>query len=100
MRFLFNDKEVLELALTLIFSVVSLGNQGSNEKDKIRTTLKNIMETILCMDAEKYQILRRNATHIGSNAYEESQVEEICQKDYYNLKLQHSYSYQCRPERV
>lgn len=44
MRFLFNNREVLELALTLILAFVSLGNQGTTEKDKIRTTMKNVIE--------------------------------------------------------
>ena len=40
MRFLFNDKEVFELACQMILAGIRIANNGSTEKDKMRTTFK------------------------------------------------------------
>lgn len=44
MRFLLNDKEVFELTIHLLFAGVRIVNSGSSEKDKIRNSLKTILE--------------------------------------------------------
>ena len=36
MRYLLNDRESLRLAFTMICAAIHLGNQGANDKDKMR----------------------------------------------------------------
>lgn len=47
MRFLFNNKEILDFTVQMILSAIRIANNGSNEKDKMRTTLKQVLEEFL-----------------------------------------------------
>ena len=99
MRFLVNDKHIFELALTLILSVVHLGNQGSTEKDKIRSTMKNIIENFLCQPSDLFSKLKHNAAEMGDLALEDYKVDRLTQKDYYDLKsLPEPFKYTILPE--
>lgn len=71
MRFLFNDEPIFELALSLVLSVVHLGNQGANEKDKIRSNLKILLEAFLNASPSLYPRMKKNASHIGNLAMED-----------------------------
>lgn len=71
MRFLFNDSDFLELSITLILSAIHLGNQGSNEKDKMRSSLRVIMESFLGYGKDKFSKIKRNAAFVGNDALEE-----------------------------
>jgi hypothetical protein len=94
MRFLFNESETFELALTLLLSAVHLGNQGQNEKDKIRGTLRDLMEQYLGLRHGLYSRLRSNATELSNLALDDAKVNRLTQRDYLELKLQdHSFSY-------
>lgn len=64
MRFLLNDKNTFELALTLILSAVHLGNQGTTEKEKIRSTLRGLMENFLGLPSDLFSRLKRRAAEI------------------------------------
>ena len=96
MRFLLNEEKTFELAITLVLSVVHLSSQA-NDKEKIRTTLKTLMETYLEMSADLFPEFRRNAAHIGNYAMEVSDVDKLIQRDYYDLKKTTDYSYNILP---
>lgn len=66
-----NDPENLELAITLVLSVIHLGGSGSSDKDKMRTSLRTLMEAFLGYGTDKFSKFKRNAALIGNEAMEE-----------------------------
>lgn len=54
MRFLLSDSATLDVAITLIMSSIHLGSQGSNEKYKMRTILRTLMESFLGYEDGKF----------------------------------------------
>ena len=65
MRYLINDQEVLKLAVTLLFATLHIGAHGSNEKDKIRSTLRSILNHVFNYSEEEATVLKREGNLIG-----------------------------------
>ena len=65
MRYLFNDHETFKQAMTLIFSTVHIGNHGANEKDKIRTNLRSILQHFFNLPEEEATCLKREGNKLG-----------------------------------
>ncbi len=99
MRFLFHDDSTFQLTLTMVLSVISLGSQGQNEKDKMRSTLKSFVESFFRCEADLYTQLRRNASHMAGLAMEDTQVDRLIQRDYYELKSSKEFSYKLLPQK-
>jgi len=76
MRFLFNDHASFELALTLVCSAIHLGAQGSNDKEKMRSTLKTLMVNFLNFTEKQFTCIKRDGNYIGDYAWEDTQIEE------------------------
>jgi hypothetical protein len=87
MRFLLSDTATLDIAITLVLSSIHLGTQGSNEKDKMRTTLKNLMEGFLGYEEGKFSKLKHHASGIADNTLEDSIADKLISNNYYDLKL-------------
>jgi len=87
MRFLLSDSATLDTAITLVMSSIHLGSQGSNEKDKMRTTLKSLMESFLGYEEGKFSKLKRHASAIADNTLEDSLADKVISGNYYELKL-------------
>ncbi len=85
MRFLFNDQESFKLAVVLIFATVHIGSYGSNEKDKIRTNLRGILQAFFNLTEEEATFLKREGNFIGDQAFEDTHIEKFYTKDYYDL---------------
>jgi hypothetical protein len=93
MRFLFNDWSSFELALTLVCSAIHLGAQGSNDKEKMRSTLKGLMVNFLNFTDKEFTFIKRDGNIIGDYAWEDTQVDEFTSRDYYDMKINHNYHY-------
>lgn len=50
MRFLINDKATMDLAIELIYNGIRAASMGNSDKDKIRATMKTLLEDFLCLD--------------------------------------------------
>jgi hypothetical protein len=70
MRFLFNDTDSLDLTLILALAVVHLGNQNSSEKDKMRGSLRTMMESFLGYKPEAFLRFRKVAGTVADKALE------------------------------
>lgn len=90
MRFLFNNKEVLDLTVQMVLVGIRLATNGSAEREKMRQTLKAILEEF--MDVKNYDELLKQSKEIID--LEESQVDFICQKDYYEAKQKDEFFYE------
>lgn len=93
MRFLFNDAEALDLTLTLVLSVIHLGNQNSAEKDKMRSGVRVLMESFLGYTIDRFSVMRGQAAEMGDRAIDSTPVDELCSRDYYDLKMNHDLKY-------
>ena len=51
--------------MTLIFSTVHIGNHGANEKDKIRTNLRSILQHFFNLPEEDATFLKREGNKLG-----------------------------------
>jgi hypothetical protein len=89
MRYLFNDREIFELACQIVMIGIRSGSNGSAEKEKMRNSLKVIVKEL--MGVESYDALLNECHRL--NLLEESQVDQICQNDYYDLKLREEFFY-------
>ena len=87
MRYLMNDDEAMKLAITLIFATLHIGPHGSNEKDKIRTTLRSILNHVFNYSEEEATFLKREGNLIGDQTMDEGEIEKYCQKDFYELMV-------------
>jgi hypothetical protein len=64
---------------------VHIGNHGTNEKDKIRTHLRSILQSFFNMREEEATEIKREGNHIGDQAFEDHEVDKYCTRDYYEL---------------
>jgi hypothetical protein len=87
MRFLFNDRSMLELSISLVLSAIHLGNQGNSEKDKMRTALRQLLESFLDFPLDIFTQMRKEAAKIGDNYLEEAQVEEYSGRTYSDVRV-------------
>jgi hypothetical protein len=78
MRFLLNDNEILELTFSLVFASITLGTQGVNEKDKMRSSLKTIMEKYFGFASETFLRLKQVGEKICLKALDEGQIDQFC----------------------
>ena len=69
----------------LIFSTVHIGNHGANEKDKIRTCLKSILQHFFNLTEEEATYLKREGNFLGDQAFEDTEVERFCSRDYFEM---------------
>ena len=74
----------------MILVGIRLANNGTTEKDKMRSALRQILEEFL--NFPNYDEI----VHISKEIIylDESQVDYICQKDYYDGKLKEEFSYE------
>ncbi|CDW73125.1 paired amphipathic helix protein sin3a-like [Stylonychia lemnae] len=90
MRFLFNNKEILDLTLQMILVGIRLANNGGAEKEKMRQSLRAILEEF--MEVQNFEDILRESKEIIY--LEESQVDYICQRDYYEGKVKEDFQYE------
>jgi hypothetical protein len=50
MRFLFNDKYIEEMSLQLLYEGIRTASQGNSEKDRMRMTMKLLMQNFLAVE--------------------------------------------------
>jgi glycyl-tRNA synthetase alpha subunit len=67
---------------------------GSNEKEKMRTSLRVIVEEL--MQISGYDDMLAMCHKI--NLLDETQVDQICQNDYYDLKIRNEFYFKRNPE--
>lgn len=67
---------------------------GSAEKEKMRNSLRVIVEQL--MGLEGFDEMLAHCRVI--NQLEESQVDQICQNDYYEMKIADEFEYKRNPE--
>ncbi len=72
MRFLWNEDTAFNLSLTLIFSAIRLGSQGSNDKEKMRSALKAIMVNFLNFSDEEFTFMKRDGNIMADEAWEDN----------------------------
>lgn len=77
MRYLWNDETAFNLSLTLIFSAIRLGSQGSNDKEKMRSTLKTILVNFFNFSEKEFTFMKRDGNTMADEAWEDSQFEEF-----------------------
>lgn len=73
----------------MILSAIRIANNGSSEKEKMRNTLKQVLEDFL--NYQSYGNTVKTSRDI--NFLEESQVDFICSRDYYEGKLKGEFQY-------
>lgn len=93
MRFLWNDQTAFNLSLTLIFSAIRLGSQGSNDKEKMRSTLKAIMVNFLNFSDEEFTFMKRDGNIMADEAWEDNQFDDFTSKEYYDQKVNYGFKY-------
>jgi hypothetical protein len=84
MRYLWNDEETFNMSLTLIFSAIHFGSQGSNDKQKMRSTLNMIMINFLNFSEKDFTFMKRNGNKIADESWEDSKFDSFTSKDYYD----------------
>lgn len=90
MRFLFNNSTLLSLALETVLMGLKLGPHSSGDKDKMRTSLKQLMQNLFGLN--NFQELKNRASNL--NQLSDSQIEFVMNKDYYESKVAENFSYQ------
>lgn len=75
MRYLWNDEEAFNLSLTLVFSAIHFGSQGSNDKQKMRSILSTIMTDFLNFSEKDFTYMKRNGNKIADESWEDTKFD-------------------------
>jgi hypothetical protein len=79
MRFLVNDEETFNLTIQLVLAGIKTVNYNGGEKEKMRVTLKNLLEQFF--DIQNFAELKEISSALVYLS--EEQIEVICGQEYY-----------------
>jgi histone deacetylase complex regulatory component SIN3 len=90
MRFLLNDRYIEEMSLQLLYEGIRTASQGNTEKDKMRQTIKVLMQSLLSV--ENLDAIRARSNLL--NFVNEEIQDVITNKDYYDLKDKNAFRFE------
>ena len=89
MRFLLNDKQVLDLTCKMLLAGIKIINQSAVDKEKMRNSFKQLLENILCVNNfSELKDLASKMVYLG-----EDYIEIICHSNYYERKANKEFSF-------
>jgi len=80
-RFLFSDKEALELSLRMLFAALSLQNNQKSEKAKTRTMLKSLIQNFFGIENVEKIVKEGESLYLMN----EEEIELVFKSDLYEV---------------